>query len=50
MKHLGELGYGYREILSYYYPGASIIKLQSSVRESKSAGGLMGMIEDALGG
>jgi stage II sporulation protein D len=24
MKYLGELGYGYREILSYYYPGAQI--------------------------
>ena len=28
MKYLGELGYGYREILGYYYPGAQISKLK----------------------
>lgn len=28
MKYLGELGYGYREILDYYYPGAQISKLK----------------------
>ena len=27
MKYLGELGYGYREILGYYYPGALLTKL-----------------------
>lgn len=26
MKYLGELGYGYQEILSYYYPGAQVIQ------------------------
>lgn len=28
MKYLGELGYGYREILSYYYPGAQLTRLE----------------------
>ncbi|HRY85806.1 MAG TPA: SpoIID/LytB domain-containing protein [Candidatus Omnitrophota bacterium] len=28
MKYLGELGYGYREILSYYYPGAQASRLK----------------------
>ncbi len=28
MKYLGEIGYGYREILTYYYPGAQIAKLK----------------------
>lgn len=28
MKYLGELGYGYQEILGYYYPGAQVSKLQ----------------------
>ena len=28
MKYLGELGYGYQEILGYYYPGAQISKLK----------------------
>ncbi len=28
MKYLGELGYGYREILGYYYPGAQVSKLK----------------------
>ena len=28
MKYLGELGYGYQEILEYYYPGAKISKLK----------------------
>jgi len=29
MKYLGELGYGYREILGYYYPGAQVTKLKA---------------------
>jgi len=28
MKYLGELGYGYQEILGYYYPGAQVSKLK----------------------
>jgi len=36
MKYLGELGYGYREILSYYYPGAEIVRLPDSGRGSVS--------------
>ncbi len=28
MKYLGELGYNYREILDYYYPGVQIAKLK----------------------
>jgi stage II sporulation protein D len=28
MKYLGELGYGYLEILGYYYPGAQVSKLK----------------------
>ncbi len=28
MKYLGELGYGYQEILGYYYPGAKASKLK----------------------
>ncbi len=27
MKYLGELGYGYKEILGYYFPGAQVSKL-----------------------
>lgn len=30
MKYLGELGYGYHEILGYYYPGAQVIRLNES--------------------
>ncbi|OGX14469.1 MAG: hypothetical protein A2351_00300 [Omnitrophica bacterium RIFOXYB12_FULL_50_7] len=26
MKYLGELGYGYQEILGYYYPGAQVVR------------------------
>jgi len=32
MKYFGELGYGYREILGYYYPGAEIVRLPDSGR------------------
>ena len=28
MKYLGELGYGYQDILGYYYPGAQASKLK----------------------
>jgi stage II sporulation protein D len=28
MKYLGELGYGYQEILGYYYPGAQVTELK----------------------
>jgi len=28
MKYLGEIGYGYQEILGYYYPGAQVTKLK----------------------
>lgn len=28
MKYLGELGYGYREILTYYYPGVEVFKME----------------------
>ena len=28
MKYLGELGYGYQEILGYYYPGAEVTRLK----------------------
>ncbi|MFH1800682.1 MAG: SpoIID/LytB domain-containing protein [Candidatus Omnitrophota bacterium] len=28
MKYLGEIGYGYQEILGYYYPGAQVSKLK----------------------
>jgi len=28
MKYLGELGYGYQEILGYYFPGAQVSKLK----------------------
>lgn len=28
MKYLGEIGYGYQEILGYYYPGAQVAKLK----------------------
>ncbi len=29
MKYLGELGYGYQEILGYYYPGAQVAKIDA---------------------
>jgi stage II sporulation protein D len=29
MKYLGELGYGYHEILGYYYPGAQVTRLNA---------------------
>ena len=28
MKYLGELGYGYQEILGYYYPRAQVTRLK----------------------
>lgn len=34
MKYLGELGYGYQEILGYYYPGAQISKLNFQTNSS----------------
>ena len=30
MKYLGELGYGYRDILSQYYPGSQLVRLKES--------------------
>ncbi len=28
MKYLGELGYGFKEILGYYYPGSQVVEVQ----------------------
>jgi len=36
MKYLGELGYGYREILDLYYPGAQISKLEVFSDQAKA--------------
>jgi len=35
MKYLGELGYGYREILGYYYPGAQLTRLKEFEKEPR---------------
>ncbi len=37
MKYLGELGYGYREILENYYPGAQLSKLEAFSKEAVDA-------------
>ena len=49
MKYLGELGYGYREILDLYYPGAQISKLEVPSVEEKAKEESEGIIDKFFG-